>query len=116
MFNIWRRMSLPQFSRATVATTSEDLHASPLSSINHLAETSSLRVRLACNSTDRDAVYGLRYQVFNVELGEGLKASCLSERDCDVYDTVCEHLLVEDIVTGEVVGTYRMQSGLTAGA
>jgi len=109
-------MSLPQFSRATVATTSEDLHASPLSSINHLAETSSLRVRLACNSTDRDAVYGLRYQVFNVELGEGLKASCLSERDCDVYDTVCEHLLVEDIVTGEVVGTYRMQSGLTAGA
>src|SRR5882757_11347715 len=115
MFNIWRRMSLPQFSRAAVATRSEDLHASPLSSLN-LAETSSLRVRLACNSADRDAVYGLRYQVFNVELGEGLMASRLSERDYDVYDTVCEHLLVEDIVTGEVVGTYRMQSGLTAGA
>ena len=31
--------------------------------------------------------------------------------DEDEFDRVCEHLGVTDEATGEVVGTYRMQTG-----
>lgn len=35
--------------------------------------------------------------------------------DEDQFDRVCDHLIVEDQSSGAVVGTYRMQSGVTAG-
>ncbi len=56
----------------------------------------------------------LRFEVFNLELHEGLVDSHLTGRDEDVFDAVCEHLLVTDKSTGRVVGTYRMQSGARA--
>jgi putative hemolysin len=34
--------------------------------------------------------------------------------DEDEFDLVCDHLIVEDEIEGRIVGTYRMQSGLTA--
>ena len=51
--------------------------------------------------------------VFNLELQEGLESSFLTLRDEDSYDAACDHLLVE--CEGEVVGTYRMQTGERAG-
>jgi putative hemolysin len=36
--------------------------------------------------------------------------------DRDRFDPVCDHLIVENQEDGGVVGTYRMQSGLTAAA
>lgn len=77
------------------------------------------RVRLAETREDRQAACRLRFKVFNVELGEGLENSYETGLDTDKFDTVCEHLLVEDLqVTSparQIVGTYRMQSGATAG-
>ena len=67
--------------------------------------------RLAMNSLDRDAAYRLRYEIFNLELGEGLESAHLSGRDTDEFDHVCEHLLVEEIASGRIVGTYRLQHG-----
>lgn len=58
------------------------------------------------------AAQSLRFIVFNVELGEGLEQSYHTCRDEDAYDAVCDHLLVE--CEGEVIGTYRLQSGVTA--
>ncbi|EDY85009.1 hypothetical protein VDG1235_4643 [Verrucomicrobiia bacterium DG1235] len=58
----------------------------------------------------------LRYRVFNVELGEGLSGSEVTGRDEDPFDVVCDHLLIEHVVTGEIIGTYRMQTGNTAAA
>ena len=49
--------------------------------------------------------------VFNLELNEGLEQSFHTLRDADPFDEICHHLLVEDIVSGEVVGTYRLQTG-----
>ncbi len=67
-------------------------------------------------STDEElrVAQSLRFQVFNLELNEGLAASFETELDADEFDPVCDHLLVEDNRSGEVVGTYRMQTGLSA--
>ena len=56
----------------------------------------------------------LRFQVFNLELDEGLAESWALERDEDPFDAVCDHLLVREATTGRVVGTYRLQTGLGA--
>src|ERR1700722_2078878 len=61
--------------------------------------------RLAMNPSDRDAAYRLRYEIFNLELGEGLESAHLSGRDTDEFDHICEHVLVEEIASGRIVGT-----------
>ena len=48
----------------------------------------------------------LRHAVFAGELGARLQTS-LPGHDIDRYDDFCEHLLVRDAASGEVVGTYR---------
>lgn len=78
------------------------------------AEVGRYRLRLAQGSDDREAACRLRFRVFNIELGEGLKSSYATGIDTDHFDVFCEHLLVEDKTGGHVVGTYRMQSGTTA--
>lgn len=68
------------------------------------------RIRLARTQEDVDAALRMRFQIFNVELGEGLDASWETGRDEDAFDGQCDHLLVEDLAAGEVVGTYRLQT------
>lgn len=69
-------------------------------------------LRLARDLADIRAAQTLRFLVFNLELGEGLESSFLTCRDEDPFDTTCDHLLVES--DGEVVGTYRLQTGRNA--
>jgi len=79
-----------------------------------LAEPSRLRdlsVRLAGSDADIAAAQKLRWEVFYGDMGavadERLNTPGL---DCDPYDAVCDHLLVEDRAGGEpvVIGTYRL--------
>ncbi len=72
------------------------------------------RLRQADTASDLRAVQRLRFLVFNLELQEGLQRSFASGLDVDEFDAVCDHLLVEDHRSGEVVGTYRMQTGRQA--
>jgi putative hemolysin len=74
------------------------------------------RARLAETPADVRAAQNLRFLVFNLELNEGLEQSYQTCLDADPFDDVCSHLLVEDTETGMVVGTYRLQTGLTAKA
>ncbi len=74
----------------------------------------SYSLQLACTEAERLAACRLRFRVFNLELGEGLAESYASGLDHDAFDYVCEHLVVEEKATGSIVGTYRMQSGLSA--
>lgn len=76
----------------------------------------SYRLRLATTPEDLHAAQRLRFEVFNLELGEGLAASHALGRDEDAYDAYCDHLLVEREDTGEIVGTYRLQTGQLAAA
>jgi len=78
------------------------------------ADAGRYRLRLAQSAHDREAACRLRFRVFNIELGEGLESSYETGLDIDRFDTVCDHLLVEDKQSRRVVGTYRMQSGATA--
>ncbi|WP_446741737.1 GNAT family N-acetyltransferase [Silvibacterium acidisoli] len=77
-------------------------------------DTGKYQIRLAQTLTDREAACRLRFKVFNVELGEGLVSSYSTGMDQDKFDVFCDHLIVEDKTRNEVVGTYRMQSGVTA--
>jgi putative hemolysin len=69
----------------------------------------------ARDAVDIQNAQRLRYEVFNLELGEGLNTSHTSGLDQDKFDEVCDHLLVQHVPSRVVVGTYRMQSGKSAG-
>lgn len=73
-------------------------------------------VKIADSEESIRAAQVLRFLVFNLELNEGLDASYDTLTDADEYDAVCDHLLVEDRASGEVVGTYRLQTGTAAGS
>jgi len=70
--------------------------------------------RLATSVEDLHAAQTLRFLVFNLELNEGLEQSFATLRDADPFDDICDHLLVVDRRSGEVVGTYRLQTGMVA--
>jgi len=72
------------------------------------------RLRFATCKEDLDAVFRLRFLVFNVELGEGLECACKDGYERDEFDEVCDHLIVERRQSQEVVGTYRLQTGRRA--
>ena len=74
------------------------------------------RLRVAANAVDVCAAQALRFEVFNVELDEGLVQSYDTGLDADPFDEVCDHLIVEDTASGTVVGTYRVQTGARAKA
>lgn len=69
------------------------------------------RLRFAETPEERRAAYRLRFLVFNLELNEGLASAFRDGYDSDEFDQVCDHLIVEHVPTGEVIGTYRLQTG-----
>lgn len=66
-------------------------------------------VRFARQEADLQAVQRLRFEVFNLELNEGLASSYQTGLDQDEFDAHCHHLMVIEQQTGQAVGTYRMQ-------
>jgi putative hemolysin len=72
------------------------------------------RVRLATTDQEREAAYRLRFRVFNLELNEGLETAFCTGTDRDEFDPFCDHILVHLERTDEVIGTYRLQSGISA--
>lgn len=64
----------------------------------------------ARSAHELDRVLKLRYEVFNLELNEGLDEAHLTGRDEDPFDAGCHHLTIVETTTGLVVGTYRMQT------
>jgi putative hemolysin len=71
-------------------------------------------MRLARSPAEIQAAQALRFQVFNLELNEGLAHSYATGLDADHFDDVCDHLIVLHVSTGEIVGTYRLQTGASA--
>src|SRR5215510_14870036 len=70
-----------------------------------------LSLRLAQDDTDLTCVQRLRWRVFYAEMGAGAQEARPEHLDSDVYDPLCDHLLVidEDAPAGEqVVGNYRL--------
>lgn len=63
---------------------------------------------IAQDSNQLDQVFRLRYRIFNQELKEGLASSEATGRDEDRFDEFCDHLLIIDKQTEQIVGTYRL--------
>lgn len=76
--------------------------------------TASYATRLAQNAGEIRAAQTLRFEVFNLELHEGLEQSYATGLDADPFDAVCDHLIVEHVPSQSVVGTYRLQTGIRA--
>jgi putative hemolysin len=87
-------------------------HAIPPASI----ETGRYVVRFAGNEAELDALLRLRYEVFNLELSEGLADAHITRRDEDGFDRQFHHLMILTRNTGAVAGTYRLQTAEMAGA
>jgi putative hemolysin len=66
--------------------------------------------RFARTSADLEAIQRLRYEVFNLELGEGLEDSHADGLDRDPFDAQCHHLMVIHSPSETVIGTYRLQT------
>jgi putative hemolysin len=75
---------------------------------------SAYAARLTRDSDEIRSAQILRFEVFNLELNEGLPQSLVTGRDEDLFDPVCDHLIVEHLPSRKVVGTYRMQTGANA--
>jgi putative hemolysin len=74
------------------------------------AEAGRYVVRFARTPEELDAVLRLRFEVFNLELDEGLDSSFLTGRDEDEFDATSHHLLVCERSGGRAVGTYRLRT------
>ncbi len=83
--------------------------------MSSLFATAGYSIRTTRNTQDIEAAQRLRYEVFNVELGEGLASSLVSGLDADPFDAQCDHLIIED-ESGSAIGTYRLQTGAMAAA
>jgi putative hemolysin len=70
--------------------------------------------RMAETRQDLHAAFRLRFLVFNLELNEGLDSAYDTGHDTDKFDETCDHLIVEHRPSGQMVGTYRLQTGRVA--
>jgi putative hemolysin len=64
-------------------------------------------VTLARDEADVRAAQRLRHDVFAGEMG-ALLTGPQPGLDIDAFDAYCDHLLVRETLTGQVVGTYRL--------
>ncbi|MFF7091895.1 GNAT family N-acetyltransferase [Streptomyces rubradiris] len=64
-------------------------------------------VTLARDEDDVRAAQRLRHDVFAGEMG-ALLATPEPGHDIDAFDAYCDHLLVREEATGQIVGTYRL--------
>lgn len=111
--------SQPAFLEAALEFASRELDtpypASPEQLPEGVVQAGRYTVRFARSVEDLDAIQRLRFEIFNLELGEGLESAFASGRDHDELDPFFHHLLIATSDTGETVGTYRLQTAEMAG-
>lgn len=65
-------------------------------------------ITLAKTDAELEKVFAFRYQIFHKELG--YESDALHEqavKDHDVYDPYCDHLILRNCTSNEIIGTYR---------
>ena len=73
-----------------------------------------LEIKITTDANEIREAQRLRFEVFNLEMHKGLRASYASGFDSDEFDSICDHLIVRDLKSKEVVGTYRLLLGSRA--
>lgn len=87
-----------------------------LQNTGNITESIKSRLLLKQAATDKEieSAMKLRFEVFNLELNEGLQSSYLTGIDTDQYDKSSDHIIVIDTAKDMVVGTYRLLAGSKA--
>jgi putative hemolysin len=70
-------------------------------------ETKNYRLKTADRLDEFHKIFKFRYDVF---VGECHGTSEFDNIDIDQYDTICDHLIIQDKTTDDVVGYYRVLS------
>ena len=100
----------PTFAFSPIALPRGSLHrpgtAQP-ETVSAQTQRGALLVSWARHGDEVRQAQRLRYRVFADEMGARLNTS-VPGHDVDMFDSYCEHLLVRDAATLEVVGTYRV--------
>jgi len=68
----------------------------------------SLEIKITRDPDEVKKAQRLRFEVFGVEMGKGLKDSFGKRLDVDAFDGICDHLIAVQPETSEVIGTYRL--------
>ena len=97
------QFSRPSFSRPT---SSSSAFSAPQFNLPTNQKQTGLSVSLARNPAEVAEAQSLRYKVFAEEMGAQISST--GGLDVDGFDAYCEHLLVRDSATNQVVGTYRI--------
>lgn len=71
-------------------------------------------IKITTEPSEVQEAQRLRFQVFNLEMNKGLKTSYATGLDVDDFDPYCDHLIVRESTSQEVVGTYRLLLGSRA--
>jgi putative hemolysin len=71
-------------------------------------------VKFATERGEVEQAQRLRFEVFNLELHKGLQSSYDRRLDTDEFDLYCDHLIVRELTSEAVVGTYRLLRGVEA--
>ena len=96
-------VSLPKGLRHRSLSFFSGSRAAPAAPVERAA----LTVSWARHTDEIRQAQRLRFRVFADEMGARLNTT-VPGHDVDLFDNYCEHLLVRDQVTREVVGTYRL--------
>ena len=100
---------------STVRQISRDLYPIHLDSIPERGlREGRYEIGFARTTEELETVLRLRFEIFNLEMNEGLEESYETGLDEDPFDAVCHHLVVREVETGEIVGSYRLQTAAMA--
>ena len=106
----------PTFALSPVQLPRGSLHpGSPGAGLEFLPRRvqSTIAVSWATHLDEVREAQRLRHQVFATELGARLPKT-VPGHDIDLFDDYCEHLLVRDSASGQVIGTYRVLTPVQA--
>ena len=97
----------PTFALSPIHLPRGSLHPSSTPQVVAPVAASGIEVQWARELDEVREAQRLRYEVFAGEMGARLNTT-LEGHDIDLFDDYCEHLLVRDVATRKVVGTYRV--------
>ncbi len=78
------------------------------SNVRFSIESNGFQVKIAETAEEIEGAQRLRFEVFNLEMNEGLESSWETGLDQDQYDSHADHLIAIDKSNNKIVGTYRM--------
>ena len=97
----------PTFALSPIHLPRGSLHPSSTPQMVAPATAGGIEVQWARHLDEVREAQRLRFAVFAGEMGARLNTS-LAGHDIDLFDDYCEHLLVRDAASRQVVGTYRV--------